>query len=183
MHNSTADFYLRSIHLRNCDVGQSCCFPWVQINLQQRKGTGILQGRTPGFGNPIKYNFSPELLRMLNVSQPPEDLHKGLGAVNPTLVLASLKLEWVYACSCTLMQLKEFTDCLIVSWKEPQLFADHNISYTHRRTSLQKDFTHWRLNGEHLRAEWSLAVQNFLLLLRLVIWTPHFANLILYPTE
>lgn len=43
---------------------------------------------TPGFGNPTKCHFSPGLLRMLNILQP----HKGLGTVNPTLVLASLQL-------------------------------------------------------------------------------------------
>lgn len=87
----TADFHLRSVCLGSCGVGQSCCFPQAQINLQQRKGIGILPWRTPVFGNPVKscklLFFLQNLWKCLMFCNLHKAFIKGLRTANPTLIL------------------------------------------------------------------------------------------------
>lgn len=93
-----ADFHLRSVPLGSCAVGQSCCFPQVQINPYQRKGMGILQWRTPGFGNPVKEFFLQnwwECLTFCNLHKSVQDckFHTNIGVLSTTVGLCT----WVTA--------------------------------------------------------------------------------------
>lgn len=148
----TADFHLRSVYPRNHGVGQSWCFPRALSSLQQKWGAGNLQRRTPGFGNLRKCHFPEELLRIQNTfhNLQKASFPKQWRAVDPTLALGSLQLQWVYVCSCMQMQVREFrVSHGVLKGTQSSLQTTVYPTPT-KKTSLQKHFAHWNLNWGHL---------------------------------